>query len=192
MLVQVTFLASGYLIHAGLGRMLGPALYGTFGVVIALAAMFNLILTSGLPQAASRYIAMNRENAGEVKRAARKIMLFLALGIFLFYFLLTDAIASLLEDPGLAFYLKISAFIIPFYAFYALYTGFLNGLREYQKQAKAMLLYNAAKVVGVFALVLPLPERSQGMPLHRWQVSWLQGTTSNLKEMRIHSKEESY
>ncbi len=60
-LVQIVFLASGYVIHAGLGRMLGPELYGTFGVVISLVTMFNFILTTGLPQAASRYIALDKK-----------------------------------------------------------------------------------------------------------------------------------
>ncbi|CAG0962798.1 hypothetical protein METP3_00948 [Methanosarcinales archaeon] len=153
-LVQIVFLASGYAIHAGVGRMLGPELYGTFGVVISIVTMFNLILITGLPQAASRYIAMNRENTIAVKKAASKIMLYLSLGFFLLYFLLADMISSLLLDLELAFYIRISAIIIPIYAFYSLYAGFLNGLREFGKQAIAMFFYNIAKVVGVFALVL--------------------------------------
>ncbi|SNQ62937.1 flippase [Candidatus Methanoperedens nitratireducens] len=153
-LVQIVFLASGYAIHAGLGRMLGPELYGTFGVVISLVTMFNFILTTGLPQAASRHIALDKANTFAVKRAANKIMLYLSTGIFLAYFLLADMISSLLLDPGLAIYIRISAIIIPVYAFYSLYTGFLNGLREFGKQAKAMISYNIAKVAGIFALVL--------------------------------------
>jgi stage V sporulation protein B len=81
-------------------------------------------------------------------------MLYLSLAFFLVYFLLADVISSLLLDPDLAFYIRISAFIIPIYAFFSLYTGFLNGLREFGKQAKAMFSYNIAKVAGVFALVL--------------------------------------
>jgi len=153
-LVQVVFLASGYIIHAGLGRTLGPELYGTFGVVIALVTVFNLILISGMPQAASRYIAVDNRNARAVKKASNRIMLYFSAGLFVLYFLLADVIASLLLDPGLALYIRVSALIIPVYAFYSLYTGFLNGLREYGKQAKAMFSYNVAKVAGVFALIL--------------------------------------
>ena len=154
MLVQVIFLASGYVVHAGLGRILGPKLYGTFGVVIALVTVFNFLLTSGFPQAVSRYIAMRNESAAAVKKAAEKVVLPAALAVFILYFLFAGAIASLLGDTGLTLYIRISAFIIPAYAIFSLYTGFLNGLREYGKQAKSMLFYNVAKVAGVFALVL--------------------------------------
>jgi len=154
MLAQGVFLASGYLVHAGLGRILGPQQYGTFGVVIALVTIFNLLLTSGFPLAASRYTAMHPRNLGGIKKAAEKILLPAAASVFLLYFSLADTIALMLGDRSLAPYIRISAFIIPIYAIFTLHTGLLNGLREYGKQAKSQLTYNTAKVAGVFTFVL--------------------------------------
>ena len=57
MAAQAAFVASGYAIHIGLARLLGPSDYGIYAVVISLMTMVNLILTTGIPQAVSKYVA---------------------------------------------------------------------------------------------------------------------------------------
>jgi stage V sporulation protein B len=153
MVMQIMFLASGYIIHAGLGRLLGPASYGIFGVVIYLVTLSQDFLTAGIPQAASKYIAEDNSKAGTIKNKAVKLQLIFSLLVFSVYLLLADIFADLLGDPSLSIYIRISAFIIPAGAFFALYTNFLNGLRWYDKQAIAMLFYSVAKIAGVFTLV---------------------------------------
>jgi O-antigen/teichoic acid export membrane protein len=82
MIVQFVFLVAGYAIHAGLGRILGPSLYGTFGVVITLVTILNLILTSGIPRAVSRYIAIDHRTSRAIKKTAEKIVLIFSLMAF--------------------------------------------------------------------------------------------------------------
>jgi stage V sporulation protein B len=153
MIVQVVFLASGYIIHAGLGRLLGPASYGIFGVVIYLVTLSQDFLRAGIPQAASKYIAEDISKARAIKNKAVKLQLIYTMLVFSVYFLLADSLANLLGDLSLSLYIRISAFIIPAGAFFALYTNFLNGLRWYDKQALVLFSYAIAKVAGVFALV---------------------------------------
>ena len=57
MAAQAAFAASGYAIHIGLVRLLGPSDYGIYAVVISLMTMVNLILTTGILQAVSKYLA---------------------------------------------------------------------------------------------------------------------------------------
>ncbi len=154
MIVQVVFLASGYIIHAGLGRLLGPASYGVFGVVIYLVTLSQDFLRTGIPQAASKYIAEDNTKAKAIKNKTVNLQLILSLIIFSAYIMLAGIFSSLLKDPSLSTYIRISAFIIPAAAFHSLYVNFLNGLRWYDKQALVMLIYCVAKVTGVFALVL--------------------------------------
>ena len=52
MFAQAAFVASGYAIHIGLARLLGPSDYGIYAVVISLMTMVNLIHTTGISQAA--------------------------------------------------------------------------------------------------------------------------------------------
>ena len=67
MFAQAAFVASGYAIHIGLARLLGPSDYGIYAVVISLMTMVNLILTTGIPQAVSKYVAHDDGGAWQVR-----------------------------------------------------------------------------------------------------------------------------
>lgn len=153
MVAQCIFLASGYIIHAGLGRILGPASYGIFGIVIALLTLTQNLLGTGIPQAASKYIAEDTQKARAIEHETVKLQAIFALLVCSVYLLFASSIATLLGDPSLARYIRISACIIPATAFFTLYTNFLNGLRWYDKQALVIACYSLAKIAGVFALV---------------------------------------
>jgi len=152
---STVFLLSSYAIHLGLGRYLGPADYGEYGVILALMSTVNLLVTTGFPQSASRYIAEGISSQNTVMKVSRKIQVLLSLLVFAAYFGLAGVIANLLNDPGLTVYIRISAFVIPFYALYALYSdGYLNGFRYFSKQAIVLTISSVAKVALVFGLVL--------------------------------------
>lgn len=154
MSVQLVFLASGYIIHAGLGRLLGPAAYGIFGVVISLMALVNVLLITGVPLAGSRFVAMANESVGAIKRVTVNLQVVLSLVVFALYFFLSPVIAELLGDPTLSGYIRATAFVIPAYALNSLYGGFLNGLRMYGRQGAMQFFSSIAKVVGAVGLVL--------------------------------------
>ncbi|MFU8768036.1 MAG: lipopolysaccharide biosynthesis protein, partial [Candidatus Methanoperedens sp.] len=121
MFVQAGFMASGYIIHASLGRLLGPAAYGIFGVIISLMTLVNVMLVAGVPQAGSRFIAIANETVGAIKKATLNLQVILSLAVFALYFLLSPLIAGILGDPSLSGYIKASAFVIPVYALSSLY-----------------------------------------------------------------------
>jgi len=150
---NIAYLASGYVIHVGLGRLLGPMTYGLFGVVIYLVTLINTVLEYGIPGAASKYIAEGDGRAVAIKNAALKIQLIFVVFSFLIYFFLAGAFAKILDDMSLVPYLRLSALLIPATALFSLYNGCLNGLREYGKQAAASILLSGVKVGSVFLLV---------------------------------------
>jgi stage V sporulation protein B len=154
MISNGVFLLSSYIIHFGLGRYLGPEVYGLFGVVLYLMTTVNLLLTSGFPQSASKYIAEDNARLGSIIRHSFRIQALLSLLIFAVYFGLAGVIANLLNDPALIPYIRISAFVIPAYAIFFIYSGgYLNGMRQFGMQAKASIGGSIAKIVGVIILV---------------------------------------
>lgn len=150
---NIVYLSTGYLIHVGLARILGPASYGIFGVVIYLFTLGDTVLNSGIPGGASKYIAEDNSKAIAIKNKALKMQLFLAFAMFAIFFLLARVFANILGDLELTFYIRISALIIPAASLFWLYSGCLNGLREYGKQATASILWSGVKVGCVFLLV---------------------------------------
>src|SRR3989304_3193089 len=96
MVAQLVFLVAGYAIQAYLARTLGPASYGVFGVVIAMATLFAVFVTSGVPQAATKYISENEDNTKNVKQASLRLQIYLTVIVFLAYLLLAYPISMLL------------------------------------------------------------------------------------------------
>lgn len=153
MSAQLIFLIGGYAIHFGLGRYLGPELYGTFGVVISLLTICRVLVESGTVRAVSKYTAERGELTVGIKNQTMKIQIIFALIIFAFLFTLAPLIAGLLKDSTLTSYVRFIAFFIPISSLYAVYFGLLNGIRAFGKQAKISIIYDVIKVLMVFALV---------------------------------------
>lgn len=151
---NICFFVTGYAIHFGLGRYLGPEDYGVFGVVLALMNVVTLILVSGFPDAASKYIAQDNSQLGAIMRASKQVQLILSAVLFACYLGLATVIANLLRDSDLVPYIIISAFAIPLYALYNIYyAGYLNGLKLFGRQAMTLTLTSVARVGIVFGLV---------------------------------------
>ncbi len=150
---QIVFMASGYVIHFGLGRMLGPELYGIYGVMLSLIAITTIILTAGIPQAVSKYVSEGNDPEA-VRKEAMKLQMIFAGMFFTAYLLLADYIALGLNDSSMVWLVRLTSVVLIPYAFYSIYTGYLNGLKKFGTQAKLTILYSIAKVAGVFAFVL--------------------------------------
>jgi len=154
-IANAVFALVGYIIHFWLGRYLGPAEYGVFGVVIYLMTTVNMFITSGFPQSASKYIAEDYSRAGSIVRDANKVQLVFCAILFGLYFGLSGVIAGLFDDSSLIPYIRISALAIPVYALFSIYSaGYLNGLRRFGRQALASIGDSIIKLAAVFGLVL--------------------------------------
>lgn len=143
----------GYIIHFGLARYVGPVEYGLYGLVVSLMTTVNLLLSSGLPQAAAKYIAEDKAEIGPIIKDSKRLQGGLCILLFGLSFVFASIVSGLLNEPKLARYIMLSAFAIPVYAFYSIYEGYLNGLRQFGKQAKAAIGYSVGKLAAVFALV---------------------------------------
>ena len=153
MVTNVIFLISGYAIHFGLGRYLGPELYGTFGVIIALFYISEMLLIKGMYDAVSKFTSEDEKSASSIKNKALKIQTVFSMLVFIFLISLAPLIADKLNDPGLVNYIRLLAFISPVMGLYSVYMGHLNGVRAFGKQAKTMIVYSLTKVFAVFTLV---------------------------------------
>jgi len=154
LIAQIAFILSGYLIHIGLGRYLGPADYGIYSVIIYIATVFNLFLTTGLPTAASKYISEHEEQLGEVMRTSLSISLILSVAISSMLFFEADVMAKALNDLSLTPFIRLVSMMMPGYALFMMIRGYYNGVRNYKMQAALMLLYDIFKPVMIFSFVL--------------------------------------
>lgn len=153
MVTNVIFIISGYAIHFGLARYLGPELYGVFGVILALLTISETLLMKGMREAVIKFTSEDEESASSIKNKALEIQTVFSLLVFIFLISLAPLIADKLNDISLVNCIRLSAFIIPVMALYSVYNGHLNGIRAFGKQAKTGIVYSLTKVFAVFALV---------------------------------------
>lgn len=150
------FYASGYIVHAGAGRILGPADYGRYGLVITLTVLIANLIGNGIPIAMSKFLSEARaakpELISAVKRTgARAQMLFLGL-VTLIFLGLSGPLASLMGDESLAPLFRISALIIPAYASDSFYFYYYSGIHRFSLQSTLKLMRSFLRVFVILGL----------------------------------------
>lgn len=149
---KLWFMVSGYAIIFALPRILPPEVFGDYGVVIRIVSVLNAVLITGTIQAVSKFTSQEPRNAGAVKRAAISLQMLLGGGIFLVYLIVAPWIAEYENDAGLTPYLRLSSLIVISYSFYAVYMGFINGLKQFGKQAALDMTFSTLKLLLVVGL----------------------------------------
>lgn len=152
---HIVFFVSGYLIYFSLGRLLGESSFGVYGVVISLVSVINMVLMFATDQTVSKFVSENPKNYNAVKKTAFQLHLIISSAIFIAFVLLAPFIAMLFNDLSLTPLIRLISPLIIIHPMFSLFTGSLNGLKRFSKQAKLIGLYSVAKfsfIVGLVAL----------------------------------------
>src|SRR5436190_21656874 len=104
-LAQAVVLLLGYVTHLWIGRVLGPASYGTYGIVLSIQTIFGIFLTLGVPAAVARYVAQNEDSAQPILKESLKVQTIFAIIMAIVAIILAPIIAGFLHDNTLIPYL---------------------------------------------------------------------------------------
>lgn len=155
-IAEIFFNFSGYIIHSALGRMLGPADYGRYGLVVTLTTMIIMLIGNGIPTAMSKYISEIFETKPElvlvIKRKAAILQAILISAITLIFFLLAPVISYILNDSTLTPLFQISSLIIPSFAAAAFYLYYYIGIHRFNLQSTLKIVRSFARVIFVIGL----------------------------------------
>jgi stage V sporulation protein B len=148
------FVLSSYATNVLLGRHLGPAQYGVFGLITSLMSALNVMQTTGVPQAMAKFVAEDEDNADDVLAGGLRLQMGLSVTLMALLVGLGPALSRLFHEHSLTGYLAIAAFILPGYGLFAVYAGYNNGLHRFTRTARINGSYAVAKVALVVVLVL--------------------------------------
>ena len=149
---SAVFVVSGYVVNVWLGRLLGPADYGRFGIVIGMVTMLNVIQNTSVPHAVARTVAHAPELAESAFRRGAALQLAVSVVFAGGLVLAAPLISEVLGDARLTDVVRLAALTLVPYGGLALLIAFHNGTREYVRQAVASATYAAAKAVGAVGL----------------------------------------
>ncbi|MFC1756391.1 oligosaccharide flippase family protein [Patescibacteria group bacterium] len=155
---EIIFNLSGYIVHAGVGRILGPSEYGRYGLVITLTTMIIMLIGRGIPSAMNKYISEISETkagmVGVIKNQAAKAQLILIGSVTVVFYLLSPTIASVLNDPSLTSLFQLSSLIIPSFAAASFYFYYFTGIHRFNIQSALKVIRSVARVILIIGLAL--------------------------------------
>jgi len=155
-LSELVFNISGYIIHALMGRILDPAGYGRFSLIITFTTMIIVLIGRGVPISTSKYLSeITKDKTNkyyDIKKSALFLQILIILIVSSIYFLSAPLFAKLLNDPSLTSLFKISSLIIPAFALSSLYAYYFNGIKDFKKVAFLKFWRAILKVIFIVGL----------------------------------------
>ncbi|NTW27255.1 MAG: flippase [Candidatus Moranbacteria bacterium] len=153
---EIIFNLSGYVIHSFVGRILGPADYGRYGLVVTMTTMIIILIGNGIPTAMAKYISevfeTNPRLVLVIKRKALILQSMLIGAITLVFFFSAPFLSRALGDETLTPLFRISTFIIPAFAAASFYFSFYTALHKFNVQSILKTLRSVLKVVAIVGL----------------------------------------
>ena len=154
-IAKVWFLLTSAVIQLGLPIFLGsPEKFGIFKIITESIGWINMVMITGTLHAVSKLVSEHPDRAQALVNLAVKIQLLLGVPVALLYVLASPFIAARFNDPSLIPLLRLSAGILFFYAFYAIFVGYFNGLKHFVRQATLDVTFSTVKLVFIVGLVL--------------------------------------
>lgn len=153
---ELIFNLSGYIIHSSMGRILGPADYGRYGLVVTLTTMVIILIGNGIPTAMAKYISevfeTNPKMVLVIKRKAFLLQSALIGTITILFFFSAPLISKMLGDETLTPLFRISTLIIPSFAAASFYFSYYTSLHKFNVQSILKTLRSVLKVVTIVGL----------------------------------------
>ena len=116
--------------------------------------LLNMVVITGSLQAVAKLVSERPDRAREIVDQALKLQLMLGVPLTLVYALASPWIAgAFFNDPTLAPLMQVSSLIILFYAYYAIFVGYLNGIKSFVRQASLDIGFQTMKTIGMLGLV---------------------------------------
>ena len=149
---SVVFVVSGYVVNVWLGRLLGPADYGRFGIVIGVITILNVIQNTSVPQAVARTVAHAPQAAGSALRRGAELQVSISILMAGGVVLAAPLIGHVLGDAALTDVVRLAGISLAPYGVFALFLAFHNGTRNYVRQAVSSIAYAVTKAVAAVGL----------------------------------------
>ena len=146
-------LVTAFLLYHFIATRLGPAGFGQWRVTLSILNYFEMFVTGGLVQVASKRLAENPQDDQRIERSAYFAQMVFAGALFLVVEAGAGVMAAALRAPYLEAFIRIAALDIPVVAAFMLSSHLRLGRQHFARQVGGMLAYATAKFVAIGALV---------------------------------------
>jgi O-antigen/teichoic acid export membrane protein len=143
---NVLFFLCGYVIHFFLGSNLQAAEYGVVGTIMTVLDFEYMFLSNGARQSIAKEISLSRFGIRDVIMKSVGFQLIVIAFFFALNFFGSTLFGKVLNDPNLAFYFRVAAFLIPANGLFVVLLGINDGLHRFSAGAIINTVYPIGKL----------------------------------------------
>lgn len=151
---KLYFMFVGLFVQIRLTALLTRGAFGAYGVINSMVSPVNSVMITGSIQAVSRFTAQEPHKARRVQQAGLRMHLYVGLLVAVVFIAAAPLLAWFLHDPSKTGPLMLAGAIIGLYAFYAVFVGTANGLRQFHKQAGLDIAFATLRTVGLLGMAM--------------------------------------
>ena len=149
------FMVAGLVVQIRiLPAVLSDSAWGSFSVVNSLVSPVNNVLVTGTIQSVSRFAAQQPDHARRVQHAGLRMHVRLGLVIAIAFVAAAPLVAWFEEDMTKVAPLMLAGVIVGGNAFYAVFIGTANGLRQFYKQAGLDIVFATLRSIGLVGMAM--------------------------------------
>ena len=154
MLAQFVTSLSGYGVHIALARLMGPSIYGDFGLILSFFLIAKTIFATGVNRSVSKYVSEGKWNDVGILKSGLHLQFILTAICIALYYLFSGLLSGYFNDPSLTNNMFYSSFIlIPLSAYVVITKGYLGGKRRFRTQALLEAFHSIMKLIIALLLV---------------------------------------
>ncbi|MFH0963094.1 MAG: polysaccharide biosynthesis C-terminal domain-containing protein [Planctomycetota bacterium] len=150
---QATMVVFGYVIHIAAARLLAPADYGRFVVVLSVMTFIKILQAHVLVSGLRKVVSEDHRRIHAALGVGAKWYSAMIAVLLLSYLAMGPVLAKAFKDDALTTLLALSAIEIPFFAILSLSGNLLSGVRRYSASGIPLAFYGAVRAAAACTLL---------------------------------------
>jgi stage V sporulation protein B len=148
------FMLAGLIVQVRLPAILSHAAWGSYSFINSLVSPVNNVLVTGTIQAVSKFAAAEPEKARRVQQAGFRMHVRLGLVVAALFIAAAPVVSWVFRDMSKTAPLMLAGLIVGGNAFYAVFIGTANGLRQFHKQAGLDITFATLRSAGLVGMAM--------------------------------------
>src|SRR5262245_2627832 len=147
-------MVAGLVVQVRLPSILSHSAWGSYSFVNSLVSPVNNVLVTGTIQSVSKFAAAEPEKARRVQQAGFRMHVRLGLVVAIVFIAAAPLVSWAFKDTSKTAPLMLAGLIVGGNAFYSVFIGTANGLRQFQKQAGLDITFATLRSIGLVGMAM--------------------------------------
>ncbi len=148
------FMVAGLIVQIKLPAILSHAAWGSYSFINSLVSPVNNVLVTGTIQSVSKFAAAEPDKARRAQLAGLRMHVRLGLIVAVLFIAAAPLVSWVFLDMSKTAPLMLAGLIVGGNAFYAVFVGTANGLRQFHKQAGLDITFATLRSAGLIGMAM--------------------------------------